>query len=411
MNIVHINTNDRSGGAAIAAERLSEALSANGIESTVLSMATQGGGAVVASNRYLRLGFPILSRWDLRTLPPMMADRGLYSSGRFGIDVSNHPLVQQADLLYLHWTNHWFLSLSGIEQLCALGKPLVVVMHDMWYATGGCHHSFGCEGYLSNCENCPVFVPIRRKSIASKQLRRKIALFANYPHVQVVAPSRWLTDCAQQSAVFGHHNVTTIPNPLNTSLYRAVDRTFARALLGLPSDKKIVCFGADAGTANPYKGWSYLQQALETLAARRSDIEVLVFGSARSETVAANIPFPSHFTGRLSDDYSLALIYNAIDAFVCPSLADNFPNTIVEAMACGAPVVGFDVGGIPDLVVHKKTGYLAHYKNTDDLAAGIGWLLDTATYAQVSVAAAAHIEGMCSYGEVVEKHRSLWNLK
>ncbi len=80
--------------------------------------------------------------------------------------------------------------------------------------------------------------------------------------------------------------------------------------------------------------------------------------------------------GFLQDEYSTALVYNAADVFIVPSLADNLPTTVQESLSCGTPVVGFEVGGIPDMISHKKNGYLAKYKDSGDIAEGIKFCIN-----------------------------------
>jgi glycosyltransferase involved in cell wall biosynthesis len=148
----------------------------------------------------------------------------------------------------------------------------------------------------------------------------------------------------------------------------------SRPLFSLTINKKYIGFGADSSPlTNPYKGWSYLKDALNILykdETLKKQIEIVIFGCNYNKPTADNIPFTTHFLGKLTDEYSLVMVYNVIDVFVIPSLAENFPNTILESLSCNTPVVGFDVGGIPD-TVNSSTGYLAEYKNADDLAYGI----------------------------------------
>ena len=132
-------------------------------------------------------------------------------------------------------------------------------------------------------------------------------------------------------------------------------------------------FGAHSATSNPYKGWIYMQQALESIKDR--NVVAAVLGAELDINTIRSFHIPVKCVGILTDEQDLAALYSTADVYVSPSLADNFPNTIVESMSCGTPVVGFNVGGIPDLIKHKHNGYLATYKSPEDLARGIEWVL------------------------------------
>jgi glycosyltransferase involved in cell wall biosynthesis len=189
-------------------------------------------------------------------------------------------------------------------------------------------------------------------------------------------------------------------------LYRPLDKIFAKNFFGIDSGKKIIGIGALNLLSNPYKGWEYFNEALGILAGKNRDMaeqtQVLVFGSFYEEKIAAAIPFKTYFLGSLHDDYSLVLMYNCLDVFVIPSLAENFPQTVLESMASNVPVAGFNVGGIPDLV-NDTTGYLAEYKNSEDLACGIEFLLN---HQKKNVR--NFIEPF-SKEQILKLHRELWD--
>jgi glycosyltransferase involved in cell wall biosynthesis len=193
---------------------------------------------------------------------------------------------------------------------------------------------------------------------------------------------------------------------IDTMLYRPLDKSFAKGFFGIDRGKKVIGIGAFNLLSNPYKGWEYFREALNILAAKNRDMikeaQILVFGSFYDEKIAAAIPFKTHFIGSLQDDYSLVLMYNCLDVFVIPSLAENFPQTVLESIAANVPVAGFNVGGIPDLV-NDSTGYLAEYKNSGDLARGIELLLNSPK---------RNVRGFIgpfSKEQIIKRHRELWN--
>jgi len=134
----------------------------------------------------------------------------------------------------------------------------------------------------------------------------------------------------------------------------------------------LVLFGAFGGTEDPRKGFTYLRDTFKLLP-DSSDIELVVFGSNQAEELDINLPV--HQIGRLQDVVSMVLLYSACDVFALPSLQDNLPNTLLESLACGTPCVAFDTGGISDIIQHQQNGYLATFKDTQDLANGIQWTL------------------------------------
>jgi glycosyltransferase involved in cell wall biosynthesis len=188
----------------------------------------------------------------------------------------------------------------------------------------------------------------------------------------------WLYNLAKASLLTVNKPIFYIPNLIDNTLYKPIEKSYAKHLLNVDPDDLILGFGA-ISIDSPYKGWLYLQEALALLANKLSKIKgisVLVFGSGYNKDVADSIPFKTKFLGRLRDDLSTAIVYNAIDIMITPSTAEAFGLVILEALSCGTPVVAFNVGGIPDLILHKINGYLAAYKDSKDLAVGIEYCVD-----------------------------------
>lgn len=297
---------------------------------------------------------------------------GLFSFPLIGTNVSKMGIVKNADIIYLHWTLMGFLNLSNIKQLLKLKKPVIIIMHDMWHITGGCHHSFSCEKYTSGCFDCQIFPGNKKNDLSTKGFKRKLKLYSKYDNLSFVSPSRWLYDCAKKSLLTKNKPIFYIPNAIDNKLFKPVDKSTARYILNIQSSEIIITFGA-VKVDSPYKGWAYLQKALTLLKQDEQfkNTLILIFGGGYNKLIADSIPFNTKFMGYLQDDYSKSLVYNATDVFVVPSLADNQPTTVMESMCCGTPVVGFDVGGIPDMIIHKENGYLAKYKNSEDIVTGI----------------------------------------
>jgi glycosyltransferase involved in cell wall biosynthesis len=302
---------------------------------------------------------------------------GLYSISYLGTDLTKNKTVIEADVIYLHWINNGFLSLGNLKSLLKLGKPVVITMHDMWWITGGCHYSFECSKFTLDCKNCELFA--KNKSLIdwpARSLKIKKQLYSEFKNLYFVSPSIWLSELAKKSVATSEKPIFYIPNALDPT-YRKMDKASARHLLNLPGTAKIICFSA-YNIISPYKGWNYFLKALQVYFEKyeRKNVFVLVMGSGHEELNKDEIPFPFKFLGFLQDTQAAATVYSAADVFVVSSLADNLPTTIQESLSCGTPVVGFNKGGIPDMIKHKTNGYLAEYLQSDDIADGINFCIE-----------------------------------
>ncbi|MCP5108397.1 MAG: glycosyltransferase, partial [bacterium] len=243
-----------------------------------------------------------------------------------------------------------------------LGKPVVWTLHDQWSFTGGCHYSAGCDKYKTRCTRCPQLLKDDYDT-ANKILTNKLSLI-DPAKLFIVTPSRWLSKCAKESFLFRNLSVETIPNSIETDIFRPLkDKVAIKNKYNIPGDVVTILFGALSGNIKR-KGFDKLMAAFDTcsrdetfkLAVQNKKIRLLCFGTPSNELDRLNIPYSSF--GKISDDLELRDIYNASDFFVLPSLEDNLPNTMLEAMACGTPVIAFDVGGMPDMISDQENGRL-----------------------------------------------------
>ena len=303
---------------------------------------------------------------------------GSFSFPILGTDISDYELIRNSDIIYLHWVQGGFLNFSDYRHLARLGKPVIIFMHDMWSITGGCHHSFLCEKYMTKCFECPMFQKKGLIDWVAMEFNRKMKLYSGFNNFYFVSPSKWLFNCAKQSSLTKDKSIFHIPNIIDSNLFKPVGKKFARQILNLNEDEIVVAFGAILITS-AYKGWTELLNALNILSKDKyvRKITVLIFGGGYNKEIEDAVPFKTRFMGFLKDEYSTVLVYNAIDVFVTPSLADNLPTTVLECQACGTPVVGFEVGGIPEIIKHKENGYLAKYKDAEDIANGIRFCLSS----------------------------------
>ena len=375
MKVLQVSGTDKIGGAGIAAYRLHEGLEQSGIESQmlVLRKATSDPSVHRLLSRMNRLQSLQTRYASKRYNRQLKAHPRQSDSAYWSLNTSPYPIADQinsfkADIVHLHWVGDNFLP---IQQMAKITAPIVWTLHDMWAFTGGCHYSGDCQAYQRGCGNCPQLIQTQPHDISQQVIQQKIEAWSGIP-MTIVCPSNWLADCVRQSQVLGQKRVEVIPNGIDTSYFKPLDKASARHALNLPQDKKLVLFGAFGGTEDPRKGFTYLRDALKLLP-EASDIELVVFGSDQAEQLDLNLPV--HQIGRLQDNVSMVLLYSACDVFALPSLQDNLPNTLMESLACGTACVGFDTGGISDIIQHQENGYLAQFKDIENLAKGIQWTL------------------------------------
>ena len=374
------------GGAAIACLRLLSVLEdEKGVEAKLLVQQKKRNNTDVVAvaeswlAQKMAFGRFVLERFYFRLHEKNKEVRFAFSPANTGIDISEHPLVQEADIIHLHWVNFGFLSIESLQKLFSVGKPIVWTLHDMWAFTGGCHHSGNCEHYQLQCGNCEPYVRTpSANDLSAKVWREKAQAFSkiNASTTQIIGCSQWLANRARKSSLFKNLAIDAIPNPLDINIFKPTNKTEARAKLNLPTDKKLILFAAAKVTVI-WKGFSYFQEALKILHAQISNpesIELVILGES-DEELNKTLPFKTHALGRIADVEKIALIYSAADVFTIPSIQENLPNTIMEAMACGTSAVGFKVGGIPEMSEHQQTGFLASYKSAESLAEGIQWVL------------------------------------
>jgi len=382
VKVLIINFSDIQGGASRAAYRLHQALLDSSVKSQMLvNVKFSDDYRVVESESNIGKGVSLLRR-IMDALP-----LGLYkhrSKTYFSPNlVPFSGLVARVnkinpDVVHLHWVNKVMLSMSDIAKIKA---PIIWSLHDMWAFTGGCHYDEECGAYIDSCGSCRVLGSLKGYDLSRYIFKRKLASYSKHKNLTIVGLSRWLASCAKQSRLFKGKKVVCLPNPIDTSVYLPLEKIVARDLLCLPRDKTLVLFGAMAATSDPRKGFKELSEALQQL--ESENIELVVFGSSEPK-VPECFKFKAHYLGPLYDDVTLRALYSAADVMVIPSIQENLSNAIMEGIACGTPVVAFDVGGNGDMIEHKTNGYLAKPFDTEDLAVGIEWVLNAPNYDELS---------------------------
>ena len=409
MKLLLLNTFDSGGGAAIAASRLNRGQRDIGVDSNMLVQFKQGDDPnVMGPASKLEKGLSLI-RPELDSLPTRLyphRNQFIFSPAFLPERISTKVASLNPDIIHLHWIACGFMR---IETLRRFKRPVVWTLHDSWAFTGGCHLPFDCTRYRQMCGACPTLGSNKEKDLSGRIWRRKHRAWKDL-NMTVVAPSRWLADCAKSSSLFRDVRVEVMPNGLDIQIFKPIDKSTARNILSLPQDKNLILFGAMNSTSDKNKGFHLLSPALRMLSEKgwRDKAELIVFGAREPENPPA-FGMKARYIGKLNDEVSLTLLYSAADIFVLPSIQENLPNTVMEAMACGTPCVAFNQGGLPDLIEHKRNGYLVRPFETEDLARGIAWVLeDDERWTSLSLRAKEKVEYEFSVEKVAKRYADLY---
>ncbi len=382
---MEFSTCDKYGGAFNAIYRLHRAFIKEGVSSTLFVLRKYTRDPTVKTV-YKDFAVKLMSYYLLPGLNKIAikSAKRFYSTNFFSFKFHHYfNALEDADIIILYWVSN-FLSIKWIGRILDLGKPVIWRLSDMWPFTGGCHYSGRCEGYRYNCSNC---VYVRGKlgiKVPNIVWKLKKKYWRNLGDLILVCPSRWIAELARASSLLGKCRIEIIPSGVDLKIFRPIDKHTARKILALPQNKKLILCGAVNPLKDPRKGGRYLIGALKEMAevvSNREGIEIIFFGTR--ETVS-DLPFISRAMGYISDDHTLALLYSACDVFVAPYVEDNLPNTVIESIACGTPVVAFRTGGVPEIINHGENGYLAEPFDVEDLTNGINWVLSNPEYDKLS---------------------------
>lgn len=380
--ILSVNVSDTSGGAARAAYRIHNAVNLYG-----------GNSTMFVKNRSLK-------EPDILAVSDYDRPNGLTTAYRFVENkiknkIQHHrwaayPEREDAfmsdlrsssiygafqkidfDILHLHWVNLRFLDLN---ELTRVRKPIVWTLHDSWPFTGVCHYFAECERYQQSCGACPHLHSGRETDLSYAVWHSKQKIYEKLD-LHIVSPSHWLADAARHSGLFEKFPVSVIPNPIDAAFFSPGNREEACAALGLDPAKKYLLYGAMNAIKDKRKGFAELLYALKKLPLSvKTDYVLLVMGTDQV-LEELDVEMEVHYLGLIREDEKLRNAYRVASVMLVPSLNENLSNVIMESMACGTPVVAFNIGGNADMIDHLQNGYLADELNTDDLARGIEWCL------------------------------------
>jgi glycosyltransferase involved in cell wall biosynthesis len=360
MKILHMDTNDIAGGAAIAAFRLHTGLKNIGIDSKMFVASKGSHDASVLNFNAPTTIFSRFLRYYRRSIINQRMKR--YARTRpIGLEVFSDDQTQYsntlfdqfpvADLINLHWISG-FLDLS--EFFSWVNVPVVWTLHDMNPFTGGCHYNVNCDQYVEKCGHCPQLGSTKDNDLSRRIWCRKQRAFSRVaPHLHLVAPSRWIANEAKRSELFNKIPISIIPNSIDTNMFIPRTKNVCREALGIPNNSRVLLFMAQS-IENNRKGFVYLIEAFSEMKGHEN-IQLVSIGNGK---LAIPSSIPCLHIGSINNELMLSIVINAADLFAITSLQDNLPNTVLEAMACGVPVIGFKTGGIPDMVRENETGFL-----------------------------------------------------
>ncbi len=429
MQVLSVNTSDNSGGAARAAYRIHQGVRSFGVDSqmfvkqrgsddlTVHSLDEFAPHGVVHSfldwcaakckNKIQHFRWAKYPNQDKNFKSDLRATR-IYGA------LQKMPY----DVLHLHWLNQRFLPLDELKNV---RKPIVWTLHDSWPFCGVCHYFLDCERYKTACGSCPQLGSNDANDMAHQVWQRKQYFYQGLD-LHIVAPSRWLANCAKQSALFRDCDVRVIPNCLDTDVFRTLDdgevfaaveqNAAANSVLraaGEKAQKPFVLYGAVNAATDRRKGFSSLLSALELLDKQGFSANLIVFGANATDLPLKFSNINVDFIGYVDDTDFLVALYNLADVMVVPSLSENLSCAIMESLSCGTPVCCFNIGGNSDLVEHQKNGYLASPRDVGDLANGIRWCVSSNFDNKLGHFARQKVEENFSIQRVSEQYIALYN--
>ena len=385
MKIVILSTYDQKGGAAIAAFRLAKSLNKlDGVQANLLvkqkdsaeSFVVQSSSGFLANlkNKWNEI-------WERFLFMRMEKDpsvRFQFSIANTGQAISEHQLVREADIIHMHWINQAFVSLKEISRLQTLGKPLIWTLHDMWAFTGGEHYST-TESHTEEAGNSEMLKNPSPNDLSHELWKKKKE---SYKAIDFITCSAWLKSCADKSSLLKDFHIEAIPNPIDTKFF--TKRSASIEAFG-KKDKLNILFGA-FNVQDPRKGFKYLAEALNMIPKEyQEQLNLLIVGKAAGiEEYGLNVSFEP--LGTISQS-KMPELYSSTQLMLVPSLQDNLPNTIMEAMSCECPVLAFRTGGIPEMIEHGENGYLVEPKSALGISQYLQAFIDSSQKEEMGIVA------------------------
>ena len=367
--VLHLSTYGANSGAGVAALRLLEAERSYGLDAELLLMAPSSeplaGVQNLGNNRRLYRAWQC-KLWSERAFVALLngfnqEQTFKTSLGRLGIPMRVlRPYLAKVNILHLHWTQHAFLSLRTLEELCKLELPVVITLHDYWWAQG-IEQMATKPGELS--------APLRRLDRQVRQ--RKAELMAHYP-IHWVTVSSNLASEVSRSPIVPRLGISTIGNVLSAQYYQQAQCQGSRTTNEqAPYQILFVATRVD----DPIKGWSYLTETMRQLAQlageQTAQMQLTFVGALSDCTLLKQIPIPVKHLGSISDAERLRSLYAESSVLISTSERESFGQTLLESLACGTPVIARDSGGPADIVIDGVNGALVAHDKPQEMATAL----------------------------------------
>lgn len=359
MKIAIVSTS-ANGGAGAASKRLKAGLQNLGLQVSFISKTEPKNSLFEFFSTYFKKRSVV--KYNFRVLQNTYKRQDYFSFPYSYCSPEKELKVLQADVINLHWVSD-FVDFKSFF-LATKHIPMVITLHDMNYFTGGCHYSFGCEQYVDeNCNDCWQLEGSKEPRAAHYAFLDKLKAFGfrNFENTIIVSPSNWLKESSEKSTLFSKFRNMLIPNGINTDDFKQIEKQLAKSKLGLTAHNRLLLF--IASDVKLYrKGFRFVKDLLPYLSSQ--NITLLVVGDLTEEPIQVENLI---YLGKVNDLSQLSLCYSCADAMILPTLADNLPNTMLESLCCGTPVLGFEVGGLPDVILNGQNGFLSSKLSSDGL--------------------------------------------
>jgi glycosyltransferase involved in cell wall biosynthesis len=370
LSVLHISFEDNIGGSAKAAYKIHLGLRERGVNSKMLVRwkITSDPDVGLISEGDLNV-LDRVGRWGF----DKMGLQYLFYPSSFAL--LRHPHFKEADIVQLYNVHGGFFAYSVLP-LISSRKKIVWRLSDMWAFTGHCSYSYECDRWKSGCGECPNLAEYPPLNIDTSALLWRIKrMVYERSDIHVVTTNSWMTKLVEQSALLRRFQRSVIPNGINTETFSAIPKGTAREALGLQRDSKVVLFASHAVLPGKRKGAEFIIPTMEKVSTENGKKLVLIVLGEKAESWKDGHGYKTLRLGFTQSERLLAVAYSAADVLLYPSIAENFPNSVVEAFACGTVAVGFDIGGMSDAIRHMDTGYLARSLDMEELAVGLNLLL------------------------------------
>ncbi len=380
MHVLHINATSHTGGAARAMRRLHSALVEKGHQSQFLV-----GRSIAPEDPLVHLIWEEIARYE--TLINRIQSRiGNQFSRYYGINPwSSRPALRVSETAPYDWADiidlrnlfGGFFNLWSLPRL-SKNKPVVWRMPDLWAVTGHCAYPYNCSRWKMGCHHCPLLTEEGRRLVepsptildGTRRIWRAKKKIYQQSNIHIIVTTEWMRDQVRQSILGESLSINVISNGVNLDVFNPVPKREARKKLGLNPDGKYLLWAA-GGRGNRRKGYHLAVEALEGLQANGElDATFLTMGGKEGWDKPDNLKRVKHY-GYVREAHQQALIFSAADAFLCTTLADGQPQTALESLACGTPVISFDVGPMPEIVQEGITGVIASDLSANSLASVI----------------------------------------